>query len=75
MVPKAARVAVLVNPANVASAEGALQGTQEAAATTGVQLQIVNATTIAEIDAAFASFARERPDANGLSGHKFLSGS
>ena len=57
MVPRAARVAVLVNPANVASADVTLQGTQEAAAATGVQLQILNATTIAEIDAAFASFA------------------
>jgi putative tryptophan/tyrosine transport system substrate-binding protein len=63
MVPKAARVAVLVNPANVASAEGALQGAQQAAAATGVQLQILNATTIGEIDAAFVTFARERPDA------------
>src|SRR5215468_3455863 len=35
MVPKAARVAVLVNPANTASAEDVLQGTQQAAAATG----------------------------------------
>jgi putative tryptophan/tyrosine transport system substrate-binding protein len=63
MVPKAARVAVLVNPGNVPSAKGALQGTQEAAAATGLQLRILNATTIAEIDAAFASFAQDRPDA------------
>jgi len=63
MVPKAARVAVLVNPANASTAEGALQGTKEAAAAIGLQLQIVNATTIGEIDAAFASFAQERPDA------------
>ena len=63
MVPKAARVAVLVNPADTASAESALQGTKEAAAAIGLQLQIVNATTIGEIDAAFASFAQERPDA------------
>ena len=63
MVPKATRVAVLVNPANTASAEGVLQGTREAAAATGVQLRILNATTIAEIDAAFGSFAQDRPDA------------
>jgi putative ABC transport system substrate-binding protein len=63
MVPKAARVAVLVNPANAATAEGALKGTREAADATGVQLRVLNATTIAEIDAAFASFAQERPDA------------
>jgi putative tryptophan/tyrosine transport system substrate-binding protein len=63
MVPKAVRVAVLVNPANIASAEGALRGTQEAAAATGLQLRILNATTIAEIDMAFASFAQDHPDA------------
>ena len=63
MVPKAAGVAVLVNPANVTSAEGAIRGAQEAAAATGLQLRIMNATTIGEIDAAFASFAQERPDA------------
>jgi putative tryptophan/tyrosine transport system substrate-binding protein len=73
MVPKAVRVAVLVNPANVVSAEGTLQGTQEAAAATGVQLQILNATTIAEIDAAFASFARERPDALFVAADSFFS--
>ena len=63
MVPKAARVAVLVNPANASTAEGALQGTKDAAAAIGLQLRILNATTIGEIDAAFASFAQERPDA------------
>ena len=63
MVPKATRVAVLVDPANTASAESALQGTKDVAAATGLQLRILNATTIGEIDAAFASFAQERPDA------------
>src|SRR6516225_10028475 len=63
MVPKAARIAALINPANVPSAEGALKGTREAAAATGLQLQVLNATTIGEIEAAFASFARQRPDA------------
>jgi putative tryptophan/tyrosine transport system substrate-binding protein len=73
MVPKAARVAVLVNPANVASAEGALQGAQQAAAATGVQLQILNATTIGEIEAAFVTFARERPDALFVAADAFFS--
>ena len=63
LVPKASRVAVLVNPANAASAEGTLAGAQEAAAPMGLQIRILNATTIAEIDAAFASFAQERPEA------------
>jgi putative tryptophan/tyrosine transport system substrate-binding protein len=63
MVPKTVRVAVLVNPSNVSSTETTSHILQEAAPAIGVQTEIVNATTISEIDAAFASFARERPDA------------
>jgi putative tryptophan/tyrosine transport system substrate-binding protein len=63
MVPKAVRVAVLVNPSNVSSTEATLHVVQEAARAIGVQTEIVNATTISEIDEVFASFARERPDA------------
>jgi putative ABC transport system substrate-binding protein len=63
MVPKAVRIALLVNPANAATAAPTLQDAQEAAAAIGLQIQILNASTIAEIDAAFASLARERPDA------------
>jgi putative ABC transport system substrate-binding protein len=36
---------------------------QEAARVIGLQIQVLNATTIGEIDAAFATLARERPDA------------
>jgi putative tryptophan/tyrosine transport system substrate-binding protein len=63
MVPKAVRVAVLVNPSNVSSTEATLHVAQEVAHAVGLQIQIVNATTISEIDAVFGSFARERPDA------------
>ena len=63
LVPKAVRVAVLVNPSNPATTDATLQGTKEAAATLGLQLQILNANSIREIDAAFAALARERPDA------------
>ena len=63
LVPKAVRVAVLLNPANGAGAEGTLRPVQEAARSIGLQIQILNATTISEIDAAFATLARERPDA------------
>ena len=44
-------------------AESTLRDVQEAAPTIGLQIQILNATTIGEIDAAFATLARERPDA------------
>ena len=63
LVPKAVRVAVLLNPANASSAESTLRGAKEAAPTIGLQIQILNASTIGEIDAAFATLARERPDA------------
>jgi putative ABC transport system substrate-binding protein len=63
LVPKAARVAVLVNPANTTATESALRDLHEAAPIIGLQIQVLKATTIAEIDAAFAMLARERPDA------------
>jgi putative ABC transport system substrate-binding protein len=63
LVPKAVRVAVLINPANASTAESTLRDLQEAAPTIGLQIRILNATTIGEIDAAFATLARERPDA------------
>jgi putative ABC transport system substrate-binding protein len=63
LVPKAVRVAVLVNPANARLAETTLRDVQEAARAIGLQIQVVNAGTSNEIDAAFATLARERPDA------------
>ena len=44
-------------------AESTIRDVQEVAPTIGLQIQILNASTIGEIDAAFASLARERPDA------------
>jgi len=63
LVPKAARVAILINPANALVTKTTVQDVQKAAPTMGLQVQILNATSIGEIDAAFATFARERPDA------------
>src|SRR5262245_45202698 len=63
LVPKAARIAVLVNPTNTATAEPTIRDVHEAATTIGLQIQIFNAATIGEIDAAFATLAREHPDA------------
>jgi putative ABC transport system substrate-binding protein len=63
LVPKAARVAVLLNPANATLSEVVLREVQEAARVIGLQIQVLNASTSREIDAAFASLARERPDA------------
>jgi putative ABC transport system substrate-binding protein len=63
LVPGVARVAVLVNPANATTAESTLRGMEPAAGALGLQIQVLNASTIREIDAVFATLASGRPDA------------
>jgi putative ABC transport system substrate-binding protein len=72
LVPKAVRIAVLVNPTNASIAGSTLREVQKAAPTIGLQIQILNATTIGEIDTAFAAIARERPDALFVAGDAFF---
>jgi len=73
LVPKAVRIAVLLNPANAEIAETTLRDVREAAPTIGLQIQMtLNASTIGEIDAAFATLARERPDALFVAGDAFF---
>jgi putative ABC transport system substrate-binding protein len=72
LVPGATRVAVLVNPANAAATEVVVRDLQAAARTMGLQIQVLNASTSREIDAAFASLARERPDALFVAGDPFF---
>jgi ABC-type uncharacterized transport system substrate-binding protein len=56
-------VAVLVNPTNALTTESTLRDVQSAARTMGLQIEVVNASTSQEINAAFATFVRDRPDA------------
>jgi putative tryptophan/tyrosine transport system substrate-binding protein len=63
LVPGAARVAVLVNPTNSTNAETTLRDVEPAARAVALQIQLLKASTSREIEAAFASFVRERPDA------------
>jgi putative ABC transport system substrate-binding protein len=63
LVPKAVRIAVLANPANSSVSDATIRKLQEAAPTIGLTIEILNATTIGEIDAAFATFSSARPDA------------
>ena len=72
LVPKAVRVAVLVNPANATIAETTLRDVQEAARAIGLQIHVLNASTSREIDAAFATLARERPDALFVAARRIL---
>jgi putative ABC transport system substrate-binding protein len=71
LVPGAVRVAVIVNPAT-ADAETTLRDVEPAARAMGLKVQVLNASTGREIDAAFASFMRERPDAVFVSLDPFL---
>jgi putative ABC transport system substrate-binding protein len=63
LIPGAARVAVLINPADAKTSDSTLRDVDQAARTIGLQIQVARARTSGEIDAAFAAFARERPDA------------
>jgi ABC-type uncharacterized transport system substrate-binding protein len=57
------RVAVLVNPSDATATETTLRDVEAAARDLGVQIQVLNASTSREMDAAFATVMRERPDA------------
>ncbi|MGA7387195.1 MAG: ABC transporter substrate-binding protein [Pseudolabrys sp.] len=63
LVPAATRVAVLLNPAEAAIAASNLRDVETAAGAMRIQIQVLNASTSHEIDAAFVTIARERPDA------------
>jgi putative ABC transport system substrate-binding protein len=63
LVPKAVRVSLLVNPTNVMSTESTLRDLPEAARAIGLQIQILNASTSREIEAAFATMALDHADA------------
>jgi ABC-type uncharacterized transport system substrate-binding protein len=63
LVPSAARVAVLVNPADATRTATVLSGVEAAAPGLGLQVRVFNASAISEIDVAFAGLARERADA------------
>jgi putative tryptophan/tyrosine transport system substrate-binding protein len=68
LVPAATRVAALVNPTNVRNTSVALADLELAARARGQQIQTLSASTSREIDAAFATFLRQRPDALLVSG-------
>jgi putative ABC transport system substrate-binding protein len=63
LVPGAVRIAVLVDPANAATTESILRDVEAAARAERLQVQVLNASTSREIEAAFASFVGDRPDA------------
>src|SRR5262249_41995086 len=73
LVPGAARVAVLVNPANITTTASTLREVEAAAPALKLQLKILNASTSGEINAAFAELARDRADALFVASDAFFS--
>jgi putative ABC transport system substrate-binding protein len=63
LLPAARRIAVLVDPANAASIGSTLTELEASARPAGLQIKVLNASTGRELDAAFATFVSERPDA------------
>jgi putative ABC transport system substrate-binding protein len=63
LVPRVARIAVLVTPANPTAMEVILRDAKAAAQSMGLQIQVLNANSANEINEAFAVLGHERPDA------------
>jgi putative tryptophan/tyrosine transport system substrate-binding protein len=72
VVPKAARVAALVNPDDAMRTEVTLRDLQAAARSMSLQIQVLNANTSHEIDAAFESIGGEQLDALFIAATPFL---
>ena len=72
LVPRAARVAVLVNPAEAARTQSTIAAVETAARTMALQIQVLSADTNREIEVAFDSIERERPDALFIGTSPFL---
>jgi putative ABC transport system substrate-binding protein len=72
LIPGVGRLAVLVNPSNATISETTVRDVEAAARGMGVQVQVFNAGTSREIDAAFANLVRERSDAVFVGGDAFF---
>jgi len=72
MVPAATRVAVLVSPSNTVTSEPTVRDMSAGVRAMGLQVQVLNADTSREIEAAFARLARERSDALFVASNPFF---
>jgi putative ABC transport system substrate-binding protein len=63
LMPGAIRIAVIINPSSVSSAASIVRDVEAARVAMGLQIRVIHASSSREIDAAFASFAGDRPDA------------
>jgi putative tryptophan/tyrosine transport system substrate-binding protein len=72
LMPNVADVAVLVNPTNSAYTEYEMTGVRSAASSLGLHLHILNASTVEEIDAAFATLPQVHAGALLISSESFF---
>ena len=72
LLPQATRLAILVNPADATNSATTLREVGAAARAFSMQVQVLNASTPREIDIAFESLGRERPDALFVGASAFL---
>jgi ABC-type uncharacterized transport system substrate-binding protein len=72
LMPKAERIAVLVNPLNASVAKGTLIGITEAAPAFGLQIEVLKASTGREIEGAFADLTRQKANALFVASEAFL---
>jgi putative ABC transport system substrate-binding protein len=63
LTPAAARVAVLINPTSIEYAKATVIQAGAAAQSLGLQIQVLEASTIREINTTFATFAQDKPEA------------
>jgi putative ABC transport system substrate-binding protein len=74
LVPRAARIAVLVTPTDGESSETTVRDAEAAARAIGLQIQILNANTGREIDSAFETVARDGYEALFVGASPYLAG-
>ena len=72
LMPTATRVVALLNPAEPTIAAANLRDVEAATGAMGLQLRVLNASSSTDIDAAFATFANDRPDALFISSGPFF---
>jgi putative ABC transport system substrate-binding protein len=62
LLPRAVRVAALINPANLTNTELTLRELRTAGRVLGLDVSVYNASTADEIDSAFSAMVKQRPD-------------
>jgi len=72
LMPSAARIALLVNPANPVAMESITRDTQAAAESIGCQIEVFKAESSPEIEAAFAALVQNRLNALLVGGEPFF---